>query len=551
MRIAWRTVGSICQRVAAEAQQTVDLLAGLKRIGIDDISHRKGHRYLTIVVDHDTGRLVWAAAGRDRATVEAFLDAHGEERAPRSSWCPATWRAGIAGPVAERLPNAVRCVDPFHVVALATDALDQVRREVWNAARQAGQRQLARDLKGARFALWKNPENLTTRQQTRLREIEQTNKPLYQAHLLKEHLRQIYRLPVDHALNLLAAWLEWARDSKLTPFQRLADTITEQRAGIEAAIRHHLSNARVEAINTQIRPITRRAFGFHNPNALIALAMLSPADLCPPLPHWINDSHHPRKRQENRKWTVDHSSGSGWETGVEYARTRDGGGRHGQEWKPGPSEGRERASSGPIQGGDRRADGQPPAGQAGPRRSGPRPAAWALGAPQGRPAPVGPGESSAAAATAGGEPSSAVAVAVRAGSFAPSAVSLPAVITGPAPGLAGMRLGTELALTGARTAAAGVSRPVGPRLEDQRRRVNEADPWSSPLSPTGSGLLYQRWAATGARPGRCIDGELHVRRLPGAERPEPASALVSAPVRNWPPSPVEIWGLAEAAGLRR
>jgi transposase len=80
MRIVWRTVGSICQRVAAEAQQTVDLLAGLKRIGIDDISHRKGHRYLTIVVDHDTGRLVWAAAGRDRATVEAFLDALGEER---------------------------------------------------------------------------------------------------------------------------------------------------------------------------------------------------------------------------------------------------------------------------------------------------------------------------------------------------------------------------------------------------------------------------------------------------------------------------------------
>ncbi len=284
MRIAWRTVGGICQRVAAEAQQEVDLLAGLKRIGIDDISHRKGHRYLTVVVDHDTGRLVWAAAGRDRATVEAFLDALGEERCAQVELVSCDMASWISGPVAERLPNAVRCVDPFHVVQLATDALDEIRREVWNEARRAGQRQLARDLKGARFALWKNPEDLTTRQQTKLREIEQTNKPLYQAYLLKEHLRQIYRLPVDHALNLLTAWLEWARDSKLAPFQRLADTITEQRAGIEAAIRHRLSNARVEAINTQIRLITRRAFGFHSADALIALTMLSLAGLCPPLP---------------------------------------------------------------------------------------------------------------------------------------------------------------------------------------------------------------------------------------------------------------------------
>jgi transposase len=97
-------------------------------VGVDDISHRKGHRYLTIVVDHDTGRLVWAAAGRDRATVEAFLDALGEERCAQVELVSCDMASWIAGPVAERLP--VRCVDPFHVVALATDALDQVRREV-------------------------------------------------------------------------------------------------------------------------------------------------------------------------------------------------------------------------------------------------------------------------------------------------------------------------------------------------------------------------------------------------------------------------------------
>jgi len=284
MRIAWRTVGAICERVAAEAQREIDLLAGLRRIGVDEISHRSGQRYLTVVVCHDTGRLVWAAAGRDRRTVEAFLDALGEERCKQIELVSADMAAWISGPIAERLPDAVRCVDPFHVIQLATDALDEIRREVWNEARRAGQTAVARDLKGARFALWKNPENLTARQQLKLADVQRTNRRLYRAYLLKEQLRQIYRLPAGAAIALLDGWLAWARRCRLQPFRKLAKTLTEQRAGIIAAIEHRLSNARVEAINTQIRLITRRAFGFHSPDALIALAMLSLADLCPPLP---------------------------------------------------------------------------------------------------------------------------------------------------------------------------------------------------------------------------------------------------------------------------
>jgi transposase len=284
MRIAWRTVGGICQRVCAEATREVDLLDGLRRIGIDEISHRTGQRYLTVVVCHDTGRLVWAAAGRDRKTVEAFLDALGEERCKQLELVSADMAAWVVGPVAERCPQAELCLDPFHVVMLATDALDEIRREVWNQARQAGQTALAKDLKGARFALWKNPENLTDRQAAKLSDIQRTNARLYRAYLLKEQLRLIYRLPAKHAIELLEQWLKWARRCRLGPFVRLAKTISQQRAGITAAIRHGLSNARVEAINTQIRLLTRRAFGFHSPDALIALAMLSLADLCPPLP---------------------------------------------------------------------------------------------------------------------------------------------------------------------------------------------------------------------------------------------------------------------------
>jgi transposase len=284
MRVAWRTVGAIVERVGGEAQRQTDLLDGLRRIGIDEISHRKGQRYLTVVVDHDTGRLVWAAAGRDRKTVEAFCDALGEMRCKQIELVSCDMAGWIAAPVAARLPQAVRCVDPFHIIQLATDALDEIRREVWNQARKAGEVAAAKDLKGARFALWKNPENLTDRQQAKLASIQKTNARLYRAYLLKEQLRQIYRLPADTAPRLLDAWIAWARRCRLGSFVKLARTITAQRAGIVAAIEHGLSNARVEQVNTQIRMITRRAYGFHSPDALIALAMLSLAGLCPPLP---------------------------------------------------------------------------------------------------------------------------------------------------------------------------------------------------------------------------------------------------------------------------
>ena len=284
MRISWRSVGAICERVAAEAGRGADLLAGLRRIGIDEISHRKGHRYLTVVVDHDTGRLVWAAPGRDKATVEAFFDALGEKRTKQLKLVSCDMAGWIEAVLADRCPKARRCVDPFHVVQLATEALDKVRREVWKEARRQGQGEVAAELKGARFALWKNPENLTARQQSKLADVEKLNRPLYRAYLLKEQLRQIYRLPARKAIALLGEWLSWARRCRLRPFVKLARTIAAQRKGIVAAIRHGLSNARVEAINTQIRLIARRAFGFHSPQALISLAMLKFGGLCPPLP---------------------------------------------------------------------------------------------------------------------------------------------------------------------------------------------------------------------------------------------------------------------------
>ena len=166
----------------------------------------------------------------------------------------------------------------------ATDALDEVRREVWNAARTAGDAALARELKGARFALWKNPEDLTGRQRAKLAWIAQVNDRLYRAWLLKEELRLVFKLKGVRATVLLEAWLGWARRCRIPAFVRLARSISQHRAGIQAALTEGLSNGLVESVNTKIRLLTRVAFGFRSPEALIALAMLSLGGLCPPLP---------------------------------------------------------------------------------------------------------------------------------------------------------------------------------------------------------------------------------------------------------------------------
>jgi transposase len=128
------------------------------------------------------------------------------------------------------------------------------------------------------------PGNLTERQQLKLARLQKLNQRLYRAYLLAQQLRHIYRVDAEHALALLEAWLKWARRCRLEPFVKLARRITEQRHRVEAAITNKLSNAAVEQINTQIRLITRRGFGYHSPWAVIALAMLSLAGLCPPLP---------------------------------------------------------------------------------------------------------------------------------------------------------------------------------------------------------------------------------------------------------------------------
>ena len=301
MRIAWRTVGAIITRVWADVEAVHDRFADLRRIGIDEIAYKRGQRYLTVVVDHDSGRLVWAAPGREKATLERFFDALGAERCAQITHVSADGADWISAVVADRCGNAVRCADPFHIVKWATEALDDVRRQAWNAARRRpGGRAdrirwsrgrlrqdatgTAKALKHARYALWKNPENLTTRQQAKLAWIAKTDPTLHRAYLLKEGLRLVFQLDYQEAVEALEAWIGWARRCRIPTFVDLQRRIVKHKASILAAIEHGLSNGRIESVNTKIRLITRVAFGFKSPDALIALAMLNLGGHRPTLP---------------------------------------------------------------------------------------------------------------------------------------------------------------------------------------------------------------------------------------------------------------------------
>jgi len=276
LRIAWRTVAAIVTRVVADGRDTNDLLAGLTRIGIDEIAYRKGHRYLTVIVDHTTGRLVWAREGRNQDSLGKFFDQLGSERATLLTHVSCDGAEWIHALVRERAPKAVICLDAFHVVMWTMKALDKVRVRTMTRAGITD-----------RHAMWatrKNPPDLTGEQRTSLAEIAATNNSLYRAYLLKEQLREVFRVKGNEGRQLLAGWLSWASHSRIPEFVDLARSIRRYRDLIWNTLDHGLSNARSEATNTHLRALTKRAYGFHSPDALIAMALLTRGGLCPPLP---------------------------------------------------------------------------------------------------------------------------------------------------------------------------------------------------------------------------------------------------------------------------
>ena len=209
----------------------------------------------------------------------------------------------IARVVRANCPEAVRAADPFHVVKWANDALGEVRLETWRETRRIaransrGRGRTAHDhgeqfparerlkmLTRSRYALWKNPENLTIHQRAKLDWIAATDPRLWRAYQLKEGLRAIFKLPHDEAPEALDTWIASASRCQIAQFVDLARMVKAQRTPILLAIEHALSNGRTESVNLKVRLRTRMAFGFRDADALIAILMLSLGGHRPTLP---------------------------------------------------------------------------------------------------------------------------------------------------------------------------------------------------------------------------------------------------------------------------
>jgi len=271
--IAWRTVGAIIERVVYR-RRAGNPLKGLRDIGVDELSYRKGHRYLTLVTDHATGHIVWAKEGRSADTLKAFFDELGEDGCRRIRAVTIDMSQAYISAVRERLPQAQIVFDRFHVQKLVNDALDETRRQEWQRLRREDPDQ-ANSIKNLRWPLLKNPWNLTPTQSQRLSTLQQDNAQLYKAYLLKESFAEILdRRQPNVVRDKLLGWLAWASRSRLPAFVKAAKTIRKHLDDITAYVRFRLTNGIAEGLNNKARLLTRRAYGFHSPIAAIAMIML-------------------------------------------------------------------------------------------------------------------------------------------------------------------------------------------------------------------------------------------------------------------------------------
>ena len=285
-RIAWRTVGAICERVVEE-QFDGTRFENLVHLGVDEISWKKHHNYLTLISDHETSTILWGAAGKNAATLDKFFTEIGPENTQSIEAVSMDMGAAFIKSVTKNAPQAAICIDPFHCVQLATNALETVRRSFWQKARELPDQAFAKKYKGNRWALLKNPGDLTEKQGATLKQMEQDGGELWEAYLLKESLREAFAgdLETEDVMGMISAWCAAASGSGMAPFMKAAATLRGHMEGIYQAVTRGISNGKHEGLNNKIRTMTRRSYGFHSPEATLALIMLACGPVTTRLPY--------------------------------------------------------------------------------------------------------------------------------------------------------------------------------------------------------------------------------------------------------------------------
>lgn len=261
----WKTVASILGR-AVQWGLARRRRRPLRTLGIDEVSRKKGHRYLTLVYDLARGELVWAGKDRKRETLEAFFDDLGDRRSGNiEAVCMDMWRP-YRQVVEDRAPQATICFDRFHVVRHLNAAVDEVRRSLMR--KLAGPAKYL--VKGTRFVLLKNPWNLTPKQKQSLSALVHRNHPLSRAWYLKEDFQRFWDYVHEGwAARHLDHWLRWASRSRLEPFKQFAWMIRKHLDGILAWTRLRISNGALEGVNNKVKLVNHRSYGFRNDDRYI------------------------------------------------------------------------------------------------------------------------------------------------------------------------------------------------------------------------------------------------------------------------------------------
>lgn len=259
----WRVINHYVD----EAVQKIDC-SHLVQVGVDETSARKGHDYISCFFDMDARRLVFATEGREHETVAAFarfLGAHnGDSAAVREVSCDMS-PAFIKG-IRESLPNAAVTFDKFHVTKVLGDAMEKVRRSEWRTDKT---------VKGGRWALLKNSENLTANQREQLTDITTRNATLAEAYRLKETFRDFYRQPdLASATGFLKGWIAVAERSTVKPMIKAAKTLRNRGKGILRWFVSHLTNAVMEGLNSLLQAAKRKARGYRLHKTFITMAYL-------------------------------------------------------------------------------------------------------------------------------------------------------------------------------------------------------------------------------------------------------------------------------------
>jgi transposase len=262
LQVSWDTIKDI-QACSLQRRFGKPKLHKHKQIAIDEISIGKGHHYLTIVLNLLTGAVVFVGEGKGAETLEPFWKRLRRARAKVVAVATDMSKAYIRA-VRDHLPHAVHVFDHFYVIKLVNDKLSALRRELYAQLTADEDRKL---LKGLRWLLLKNPENLDPErnERERLEEALHLNEPLAIAYYLKEDLRQLWSQPNKRtARRVLRDWLARARASGIRILRQLADTLEEYQEGILAYYNRPISTGPLEGTNNKIKTMKRQAYGFRD-----------------------------------------------------------------------------------------------------------------------------------------------------------------------------------------------------------------------------------------------------------------------------------------------